>query len=130
MMYLTGNPNACNLHSTLPQHEVHVQETIVCNISGCSFHALGVDTNGDGRICTCEAEAVRSLDVSGNQLISLDLSNNLNLGSLNDYGCELDISEMPGLEEVCVWTMPFPPPGVKVATMGSPNVRFTTECSR
>jgi len=42
----------------------------------------------------------------------------------------LDISEMPSLYEVCVWTLPFPPEGFLVFTSGSPNVYFTTECSK
>jgi len=34
------------------------------------------------------------------------------------------------LEKVCVWTMPFPPEEIKVCTDGSPNVYFTTDCSK
>jgi len=36
---------------------------------------------------------------------------------------------MPTLEEVCVWTMPFPPEGFKLCADGSPNTYFTTDCS-
>jgi hypothetical protein len=36
---------------------------------------------------------------------------------------------MLSLNEVCVWTMPFPPERVYVTTYGSPNVYFTTDCS-
>ena len=43
---------------------------------------------------------------------------------------KLNIAEMPTLFEVCVWTLPFPPEGVEVDTTGSPNVYFTTECSK
>jgi len=37
---------------------------------------------------------------------------------------------MPSLYKVCVWEMPFPPAGVEVDTSGSPNVYFTTDCSK
>jgi hypothetical protein len=64
-------------------------------------------------------------------LATLDISNNTRLGPV-DYTADpyLDISCMPTLEEVFVWTMPFPPEGFKIDTTGSPNVYFTMECSR
>ena len=34
------------------------------------------------------------------------------------------------LNKVCVWSTPFPPIGVEVDTTGSPNVYFTTDCSK
>jgi len=82
----------------------------------------------------CQSNQLTSLDVSNNtelrnlgcartQLTSLDVSNNFALEQLN-------ISEMPSLHEVCVWEIPFPPEGVHVFTTGSPNVYFTTECSK
>jgi hypothetical protein len=40
----------------------------------------------------------------------------------------LSIGGMPSLNQVCVWTLPFPPSGVDVYTDGSPNVYFTTDC--
>ena len=37
---------------------------------------------------------------------------------------------MPSLHEVCVWTTPFPPEGMRhVSTSGSPNVCFETNCN-
>ncbi len=80
----------------------------------------------------CSSNQLTSLDVSGctaltdlhcsrNQLTSLDVSNNTNL-------TRLLIEEMPALFDVCVWTMPFPPAGVEVFTLYSPNVYFTTDC--
>ncbi|MEA3462637.1 MAG: leucine-rich repeat domain-containing protein, partial [Bacteroidota bacterium] len=77
----------------------------------------------------------------GNQLTDLDLSNNILLGSLewncesNDFrvcegACiEIDIREMPNLQEVCVWENPFPPEGICVNTTDSPNVSFTQSCT-
>ena len=85
------------------------------------------------------------LDLVGNELTSLDVSNNpalieLECGSNmltsldisgNQKITRLNIGEMPYLGEVCVWTMPFPPEGVRVVdTEGSPNVYFTTDCSQ
>ena len=65
--------------------------------------------------------ALNSLFCSGNQLTSLDVSYCTDLASLV-------IDEMPGLTEVCVWEMPFPPFGVYISTTGSPNVEFK-DCS-
>jgi hypothetical protein len=72
------------------------------------------------------------LSCGGNQLTSLDISNNSNLGlNAGSYiECYLEIENMPALEEVCVWTMPFPPEGFRLCADGSPNVYFTTECSK
>ena len=102
----------------------------------------------------CNSMELTSLDVSNNTLLetlhvccnlsSLDLSNNINLKSLNLWGNELttldvsnntlleylDCSDMPTLYEVCVWVTPFPPAGVGVNTKDSPNVYFTTDCSK
>ena len=63
------------------------------------------------------------LNCSDNQLSSLDISQNIALGSLW-------ISDMSTLQEVCVWTMPFPPAGVEIETTGSSNINFTTVCSK
>lgn len=60
---------------------------------------------------------------SDNQLTSLDISQNIALLSLG-------ISDMSTLHEVCVWTMPFPPAGLTLFDEDSPNIYFTTECSR
>jgi len=37
---------------------------------------------------------------------------------------------MPSLNKVCVWIMPFPPTGFGLETKSSPNVYFTTDCSK
>jgi len=62
------------------------------------------------------------LSCDNTQLTSLNLSNNTSLEELN-------LMSMPSLYKVCVWTMPFPPAGVTVATIDSPNVYFTMECN-
>ena len=105
---------------------------------------LGVDANRDGIISPEEAEVIISLDVqsdsisdmtgieafinleslvcSGNQLTSLDVSYNTALGLML-------LSDMPSLNQVCVWETPFPPDGVDVDTTNSSNVYFTTDCT-
>jgi len=49
--------------------------------------------------------------------------------SLLERGDEvIGIDNMTSLGEVCVWTKPFPPEGIKVLVSFSPNAFFTTEC--
>ncbi len=66
--------------------------------------------------------ALEWLFLSHNQLTSLDVSNNTALTSI-------DLHDMPSINEVCVWKMPFPPDGVGVNTRNSTNVYFTTDCT-
>ncbi len=66
--------------------------------------------------------ALEWLFLSHNQLTSLDVSNNTALTSI-------DLHDMPSINEVCVWEMPFPPDGVGVDMTNSPNVFFTTDCT-
>jgi Leucine-rich repeat (LRR) protein len=69
---------------------------------------------------------VRSLDTMiscGNQLVYLDLSKHSQLKKIG-------VDNMPELLEVCVWTLPFPPSGVTVLQAYSPNIEYTTDCSR
>jgi len=42
----------------------------------------------------------------------------------------LYLMNMSSLYKVCVWEMPFPPDGVSVDSTDSPNVYFTTDCSK
>ena len=83
------------------------------------------------------------LQVWGNQLTSLDISTNAGLEVLNcgfNQLTSLDISsnmallsigihDMPSINEVCVWEMPFPPDGVGVDMTNSPNAFFTVNCT-
>ena len=92
---------------------------------------------------TCQDNQLTVLDVSNNPdlyelwcgtnfLTSLDLSSNTSLGShkRDQYTPSLKLDEMPTLFEVCVWTLPFPPDDFLADTTDSPNLYFTTECSR
>jgi hypothetical protein len=65
--------------------------------------------------------ALTKLITCGNQLTGLDVSVNKALVALG-------VDNMATIYEVCVWTTPFPPPGVKVLSDFSPNVYFTTNC--
>ena len=82
---------------------------------------------GDNQLTSLDVSnntALTNLDCNGNQLTSLDVSNNTDLSLLG-------ISNMPTLYEVCVWILPFPPEGLRHLHMdGSPNVTFTTDCSK
>lgn len=99
-----------------------------------SIFSLDVSNNGHLLYLDVGQNQLTSLDFSSNmlleklwvynnQLTGLNVSNNTNL-------VELDIRSMPTLGQVCVWTMPFPPEGVSVYTTDSPNVVFSTECSK
>jgi hypothetical protein len=68
-------------------------------------------------------KALTVLSCTQSWLTILDISNNNALYWLG-------INEMPWLTKVCVWTLPFPPAGLTVNMTGSPNVYFTTECSK
>lgn len=91
------------------------------------------------------------LNCADNLLTDLDLSNNPELEYLvcgrecehctwlGNYMTELDLSAnkkiktlklnlMSALQDVCVWTAPFPVEGMVLETAGSPNISFTTAC--
>jgi len=95
---------------------------------------LDVSQNTTLTYLYCAYNQLTSLDVSnntalivlhcfGNQLSSLDISNNFSLKNIQ-------LRDMPSLNEVCVWEMPFPPAGVELDIANSPNINFTTECSK
>jgi hypothetical protein len=72
------------------------------------------------------------LSCGGNQLTTLDISKNtsLGLGQGEWMGCFLNIGNMPTLEKVCVWRLPFPPADFVLCADGSTNMYFTTDCSK
>jgi Leucine-rich repeat (LRR) protein len=84
-------------------------ETLVCNNNLLTRLDLSVNT-GLVKMISC-----------GNQLTYLDISENTALQILG-------FDNMPMLMEVCVWTLPFPPPGVSTLQEYSPNVVFTDQC--
>jgi len=112
---LSGNPALKNL-----------------NCSRNRIAQLDVSLNTELTQLSCKNNFLSSLELSsnpslvsmlscGNRLITIDLSNNQKLKLIG-------IDNMPSLGEVCVWTTPFPPGGVKVLYEFSPNAYFTTTC--
>ena len=67
--------------------------------------------------------ALTKLITCGNQLSSLNVSGNTDIVILG-------VDNMATIYEVCVWTAPFPPPGVILLSDYSPNVYFTTNCKK
>ncbi len=110
-------------------HNVELEQLI----SGINlFESVDLSKNKKLDFFTCSYSNLEQLDLSfnplltfiqcgGNPLKKLDISG-------NDLIVSLDIADMPSLEEVCVWVLPFPPEGVSVYMDGSPNVTFTTDC--
>ena len=114
------------------------------NISNCSeLTHLDVRECGFSSLDLSNNTALTNLVCSGNDLTTLDLSNNIALTELNcgeNILATLDLSNNTALkdidiylneylEEVCVWTMPFPPSNVSVQDYGCPNLFYTMECN-
>jgi hypothetical protein len=87
---------------------------------------------GENRLTSLSLEtntALRLLACSNNPLTSLDISNLYDF-FLQDGTCGcggyLDLSNIPSLQQVCVWTTPFPPQDSAwpVFTGGSPDLYF------
>jgi len=122
--------------------------------TSCELTALDLSGNVNLKWLDCGRNQIEELDISqnlslvtlvcnNNLLTSLDLSANISLVKMISCGNQLtslDISNntalelvgfdnMPMLTEVCVWTLPFPPPGVTTLQDFSPNVLFTDRCS-
>jgi hypothetical protein len=84
------------------------------------------------------------IDCANNQLTGLDLSGNPYLEEIHCGGNKLTrldithntylkgiwLNDMPSLYKVCVWKMPFPVSIYVVETTGSPNVYYSTDCSK
>ena len=86
-------------------------EQLICRYNQLS--ALDVTNNTQLKALVC----------GDNELITLDLSKNIKL-------THLDIPNMPSLNKVCIWELPFPPiPLTFYFMVGSPNVYFSTDCN-
>jgi hypothetical protein len=93
------------------------------NVSNDALLELNCNFNELTSLDVSNITGLISLGCAHNKLTTLDVSNNTSL-------CTLMIAEMTSLYKVCVWEMPFPPAGVEVYMDGSPNVYFTTDCSK
>ena len=102
----------------------------VASISGLKY----INCGNYGWRFRGELGILTSLDISGatelevlicnySSVTELNISKNTSLQSI-------DLAFMPSLYKVCVWTWPFPPGNVTVNTEESPNMYFTTECSK
>lgn len=83
----------------------------VLQCDGCELNYLWVSTN----------IKLEKLSCSNNKFTFLDLKNNRKL-------VLVELKDMPSLNEVCVWELPFPPEGIDIDTTHSPNIHFTTTC--
>lgn len=106
-------------------------ETVICGRN--SLEQIDLSHNPSLTKLVCNNNLFTDLDLSantalntmiscGNQLTSLDISKHSLL-------TKIGFDNMPMLTEVCVWTLPFPPPGVVTLQEFSPNVVFTTSCN-
>lgn len=103
----------------------------------------------------CEKEPVLIYIADDNYLKSLDVSNNRHLWALWCQRNQLTNIDISGLNNLLEWftcsgnqlislnisnnkvlrhltleNMPFPPKGLEISTEGSPNLYFTTECTK
>lgn len=134
VLYCMGNKlSRLNVSNNTLLSELHCQ--------GNYLSTLDLSNNGMLLELHCSYNQLISLDLtnnplltllncSGNQLSNLDLSNNKKIGDPPaDSGYDLELGDMPTLYEVCVWTEPFPPNGVKVHSENSPNAYFKVDCN-
>jgi len=107
-------------------------EVLICGRN--SLTELDLSNNQALLTMICNNNLLTSLDLSaisslckmiscGNQLTRLDISKHSALRLIG-------VDNMPMLTEVCVWTLPFPPEGVTVLQGFSPNITYTSTCSK
>lgn len=121
---------SCEL-SSLNLSENIALEVLICGRN--LMEELDVSHNLSLVTLVCNNNLFKSLDLAvnttltkmiscGNQLSSIDLSKNTAL-------VKIGIDNMPMLIDVCVWKLPFPPPGVDMLMGFSPNIVFTDQCA-
>jgi Leucine-rich repeat (LRR) protein len=113
---ISNNPLLTSLHCT-------ENSLFSLNVSNDALLELNCNFNELTSLDVSNITGLISLGCAHNKLTTLDVSNNTSL-------CTLMIAEMTSLYKVCVWEMPFPPAGVEVYMDGSPNIYFTTDCSK
>jgi Leucine-rich repeat (LRR) protein len=95
--------------------------------------SLDLSNNSDLEFLWCIRNQISDLNIAHSVLLE-NLWLDFNLLTLLDISANtqlknLWIGQMPTLNKVCVWEIPFPPAGVNVDTTGSPNVYFTNDCN-
>jgi Leucine-rich repeat (LRR) protein len=104
-----------------------------CGSNGNFLNSLDVTKNIALEYLACSYNHLTSLDVTKNSVLStlycgnnvltvLNISENTSLNTLF-------INDMPSLNKVCVWGLPFPPVSFTLDTTNSLNVYFSTDCS-
>lgn len=91
--------------------ELNAAEMTNLEVLDCSFNNLEV-------LILPQGNNLVELQCAGNELISLNIKYSTGISYL-------DISNMPSLEKLCVWEIPFP---VNLSAINSPNVTYTTNC--
>ena len=110
----------------------HLLEVLICGRN--SLSEIDLSNNQVLHTMVCNNNLLTSLDLSpirslskmiscGNRLTRLDISMHSALRLIG-------VDNMPMLTEVCVWTLPFPPEGVTVLQGFSPNITYTSTCSK
>ncbi len=124
---LSSNPDITKLYVVNNQLEslntTHNDTLIELECGNNKLISLELSDNPTLRLLSCRNNPLSSLDISNQEHLFL-------LDGTCGCGGYLDISEMPNLSEVCVWTMPFPDPDSAlwvVFSSGSPNI-FYKEC--
>jgi len=93
------------------------------DVSGCfALTEIEFERNLITGLNLSDNTSLEKLGCSKNQLSTLDISSNTALK-------KIDLRDNPNLQEVCVWTKPFPAEVMNISTEGSPNVYFTSDCS-
>lgn len=119
----------------------HCKDFAILDFSENKLTTIDVTKNRSLQYLDCGYNNITSLELSNNtelfylncranHLATLDLSNNTKLGLTpwEKFYPHLDLTMMPTLHKVCVWSDPFPPDYLIMYTDGSPNVFFTTNC--
>jgi len=94
----------------LETEENPMLSTLICR--GCDLGSLNLSENPRLTYLDCSENYLRNLNITRNRELKY-----------------VDISNMPDLNEVCVWQIPFPPAGVEVRTANSFYIHYETECS-
>jgi len=124
---LTNNPDLTKLYCVNNQlSSLDVSNNVALIELECGNNkltSLELSANPTLRLLACRNNLLSSLDISDQEYLFL-------LDGTCGCGGYLDISEMPTLNEVCVWLTPFPPvdsTSWQVFSSGSPNVYYK-EC--
>jgi hypothetical protein len=111
----------------------HNTKLINFSCGGNPLKTLDVAINKDLKYFICHDCKLASIDITHNQALTQLVCSNNPLTSLdisnNNALTRLGLSDMPTLNKICVWEMPFPPQEVEIYTEGSPNIYFTLDCN-